>query len=49
MPVEKGISLRRQLEDYQRPYKISYYYSEDPAMDSDFACIQALADERRVI
>ncbi|WJV62294.1 HAD-IIB family hydrolase [Pectobacteriaceae bacterium CE70] len=48
MLMEKGMPLRKQPEDYQGPYKISYYYPEGPAMDSDFAFIQALADERRV-
>lgn len=48
MLMEKGLPLRKQSEDYQGPYKISYYYPEGPAMDSDFAFIQALADARRV-
>ncbi|CDK14223.1 NTD biosynthesis operon putative hydrolase ntdB [Erwinia amylovora LA635] len=46
--LKKGLPLQKQPEDYQGPYKMSYYYSEGPAMARDFACIQALADERRV-
>lgn len=43
--MKKGVRLRRQPEDYQGPFKISYYYPECPAMTRDFASIQALADE----
>ena len=46
--LEKGMPLRRQPEDYQGPYKVSYYYPEGSTMSNDFAYIQALADERRV-
>ena len=46
--LEQGMPLEKQQEDYQGPYKISYYYPDGPRMASDFACIQALANEQRV-
>lgn len=44
----KGMPLQKQPEDYQGPYKTSYYYPDGPKMVGDFACIQELADERQV-
>ncbi|CAI0777443.1 NTD biosynthesis operon putative hydrolase NtdB [Serratia entomophila] len=44
----KGMPLQRQPEDYQGPFKVSYYYPEGASMAVDFATIQALADERGI-
>ncbi|EQA0735875.1 HAD-IIB family hydrolase, partial [Escherichia coli] len=46
--MEKEIPLLKQPEDYQGPFKVSYYYPESPSIASDFATIQELADERRI-
>ena len=46
--MEKGMILRKQPDDYQGPYKVSYYYPESPTMDRDFDFIKALADQQRV-
>lgn len=46
--MDKGMSQQRQPEGYQRPFKVSYYYSEGPAMADDFATIWTLADEQRI-
>lgn len=47
--MEKEIPLLKQPEDYQGPFKVSYYYPESPSIASDFATIQELADERRFV
>ncbi|KAB7703045.1 HAD-IIB family hydrolase [Plesiomonas shigelloides] len=46
--MDKGMSLQKQPEDYQGPFKVSYYYPEGPAMADDFATIRTLADEQRI-
>ncbi len=40
--MEKEIPLLKQPEDYQGPFKVSYYYPESPSIASDFATIQEL-------
>lgn len=45
---EQGIILQSQPEDYQGPYKVSYYYPERTEMIKDFANIQAMADEYQI-
>lgn len=46
--MDKGMPLQRQPEDYQGPFKVSYYYPEGPSMADDFATIRTLADEQRI-
>lgn len=46
--LEKGIEIERQPEDYQGPYKMSFYYYIRDGMESDFNFITQLADEYRV-
>lgn len=40
---QSGILLKRQPEDYQGPYKISFYYRTGQNMEADFERIKAIA------
>ncbi|MBV7433834.1 HAD-IIB family hydrolase [Cardiobacteriaceae bacterium TAE3-ERU3] len=46
--LENGMPLEKQPEDYQGPYKASFYYPENPNMAEDFAFIEELAKDKNI-
>ena len=46
--LEKGMPLQKQPDDYQGPYKASFYYPESSNMTDDFALIERLAHAQHI-
>ncbi len=45
---EHGITLEKQADDYQGPYKASFYYPIRPEMEADFSWIEQLCAQWRI-